>query len=324
MAWKDFPSFAHPHFDIPPVRPVPMELASTTETRSFRRLAGARDLPIPVALLACLLSCVGCGTTKIYTATEQLLLSDAVDATVAQLDFTPLTAKRVYLDATYLKTVKTPLLIDSDYVISSLRQQMVSAGVLLVESREEAEIVAEARMGALGMDGHNVIYGIPANNSLSTASAAVGGTPLLPAIPEISVVRREGRQGTSKLAVFAYDRETRQPYWQSGMARSTSDSKDTWVLGIGPFQRGTIHDGTRFAGGNVLEEVDPEIEDLRNSNSFVDYHRQRRYSKGRKSAPDVVSASDQGSTGGVSASASDGVSAASGTTQPVPSGTDSP
>src|SRR5690606_11244813 len=153
----------------------------------------------------------GCGTTKTYTATEQLLLSDAVDMSVAKLDFTPLTAKRVYLDATYLKTVKSPLLIDSDYVISSLRQQMMGAGVLLVEGREEAEIIAEARMGALGMDGHDVIYGLPASNSLASASAALGGASLLPAIPEISIARREGRQGASKLAVFAYDRETLQP-----------------------------------------------------------------------------------------------------------------
>lgn len=311
-----------------------MEIDSINEFRSFSRSAAVRCCLHPLWLLACILSCVGCGTTKSYTATEQLLLSDAVDATVAKLDFTPLTAKRVYLDSTYLKTVKSPLLIDSDYVISSLRQQMVSAGVLLVEGREEAEIVAEARMGALGMDGHNVIYGIPANNSLSTASAAVGGSPLLPAIPEISLVRREGRQGTSKLAVFAYDRETRQPYWQSGVARSTSDSKDTWVLGVGPFQRGTIHDGTRFAGGNVLEETDPETENLRNSNAFVDYHRQRRYPRAKKSVPDVVSAADGGSSGdnpppagnGVSETGvlDSGVSAASSTTPAAPAATGSP
>ncbi len=245
-------------------------------------------------LLTTMLACLGCGTTKSYTATEQLLLSDAVDAAVAQLDFTPLTAKRVYLDSTYLRTVKGPLLIDSDYVISSLRQQMVSAGVLLVEGREEAEIVAEARMGALGMDGHNVVYGIPASSALSSASSAISGTPILPTIPEISFARREGRQGASKLAVFAYDRETRQPYWQSGVAKSISDAKDTWVLGVGPFQRGTIHDGTRFAGGSVLEDVDPEAEKLRSTNAFADYNRQRRFSKSKKKSPDVVTAAEDG------------------------------
>ena len=51
--------------------------------------------------------------------------------------------------------------------------------------------------------------------------------------------------------MFAYDRKTREPYWQSGIARSNSNSKATWVLGIGPFQRGTIHSGTQFAGSQV-------------------------------------------------------------------------
>ncbi len=268
-----------------------MQTESHTEP-PLRRPAGVGVRLLHIWLLVSTLIWTGCGTTKSYTATEQLLLSDAVDAAVAQLDFSPLTAKRVYLDSTYLRTVKSAVLIDSDYVISSLRQQMVSAGVLLVEGREEADIVAEARMGALGMDGHNVVYGIPASNSLSSASAAFAGTPILPTIPEISFARREGRQGASKLAVFAYDRETRQPYWQSGIAKSVSDAKDTWVLGVGPFQRGTIHDGTRFAGGGVLEDVDPEAEQLRSSNAFADYNRQRRYAKAKKKASEVVTAAE--------------------------------
>ncbi len=222
----------------------------------------------------------GCGTTKTFTATEQLLLSDAVDATVSKIDFSPLAGKRVYLDSTYLKTVKSTLLVDSDYVISSLRQQMVGAGVLLVEARDEADIVAEARLGALGMDGHNVVYGVPASSALSSASAAISGTPVLPAIPEISVARREGRLGAAKLAVFAYDRESRQPYWQSGIAKSTSNAKDTWLLGVGPFQRGTIYNGTRFAGSRVLGELmHTESDKVRETKAFADYHRTRNFTK---------------------------------------------
>lgn len=236
----------------------------------------------------------GCGTTKSFTATEQLLLSDAVDATVAKLDFSLLADRKVYLDATYLKTVKSPLLIDSDYVISSLRQQMVSAGVLLVEGREEADIVAEARIGALGMNGHDVVYGVPASNALASASAAITGTSLLPAIPEISVARREGRQGAAKLAVFAYDRVTRQPLWQSGVARSTSTSKDIWFLGIGPFQKGTIYQGTRFAGAPVTGDTAiGEADRIRESQSFSDYHRPRQYPQLFPDTPDVQTASGE-------------------------------
>jgi regulator of extracellular matrix RemA (YlzA/DUF370 family) len=260
---------------------VPQSFARSKLQLTFQRVC--------ILVLVCV--CAGCGTTKSFVATEQLLLSDAVDATVSKIDFSLLADRKVYLDATYLKTVRTPLLIDSDYVISSLRQQMVSAGVLLVEGREEADIVAEARIGALGMNGHDVIYGVPASSALSSASAALGGTPLLPAIPEISLAKREGRQGAAKVAVFAYDRATRQPVWQSGIAQSTSTAKDIWVLGVGPFQKGTIHDGTRFAGAPVIgDATSANSKKVRESQAFADYHRPRQYPQLFPKAPDVVTA----------------------------------
>jgi hypothetical protein len=219
---------------------------------------------------------VGCGTTKSYTATEQLLMSDAVDATIAKLDFTPLSGKKVYLDSTYLKTLKSPLLIDSDYVISSLRQQMVGFGVYLVEGREEADLVAEARMGALGLDGHAVTYGVPASSTLSGASTVISNAPALPLLPEISFARHEAKSGAAKLAVFAYDRITREPYWQSGIAKSLSNSRDTWIFGVGPWQRGTIYDRTRFAGSSA-DLLDSDDDKIRQSPAFAAYRRGRLY-----------------------------------------------
>jgi hypothetical protein len=185
-------------------------------------------------------------------------MSNAIDSTVAKLDFSPLRNKKVFLDTTYvnkptLVASPTPqaLAIDTNYVISSIRQQMFAAGVMLVDNKDEAQLIAEPRVGALGMDGHDVTYGLPASNNLSSATSAVSGAPLIPAIPELSMARKEDRLGAAKIAVFAYDRMTRDPYWQSGVARSNSDSKATWILGVGPFQRGTIRSGTEFAGEKV-------------------------------------------------------------------------
>jgi hypothetical protein len=189
----------------------------------------------------------GCGTTRSYTATEQLLMSDAVDATIAKIDFSPLAGKKVFLDVTYMKMLKGPnILLDSDYVASSLRQQMVAHSVWLVDNREEAELIAEARLGTMGLDGHSVTYGVPASNALAGASM-LAGSPV-PTIPELSLGRREAKLGAAKVAVFAYKRVTREAYWQSGISRSSSTARDTWFMGIGPWQAGTIYDGTRFAG----------------------------------------------------------------------------
>ncbi len=174
-------------------------------------------------------------------------MSDAVDATVAKIDFSPLSGKKVYLDTSYTKMLKAPNnLLDTDYVISSIRQGMTAENVLLVDTKDEAELIAEARVGTMGLDGHNVTYGIPASTALSGAGAIAGAS--IPAVPELSVGRREAKLGAAKVAVFAYVKKTHEPYWQSGIARSTSTSRDTWFLGIGPWQAGTIYEGTRFAG----------------------------------------------------------------------------
>lgn len=252
---------------------------------------------------------VGCGTTKSYTATEQLLMSDAVDATVAQLDFSALSNKKVYLDSTYFTTTKGPQLIDSDYVLSSLRQQMTSYGVLLSENRADAELIAEARLGALGYDGHSVSYGMPASGTLSTAASAVTGTPLLPSLPEISLARKELKQGAAKVAVFVYDRQTLEPYWQSGIAKSSSSAKDTWVMGIGPFQQGTIYEGPQFAGGRFTDRFDsqkrPSDTSDRPNGQLAKYRSERLFAKSKKDAaspksvppveaPTVITASAEG------------------------------
>lgn len=213
----------------------------------------------------------GCGTTKSYTATEQLLMSDAVDSTISKIDFRPIAGRKVYLDTTYIQLagkavpgVAMPVnLVSADYVISGIRQQMLAAGCNLVEKKEEAELICEARCGALGTDGHSVIYGIPASNGLSGVGSIVTGAPSIPAIPEISLAKRELKSAAGKVACFAYTRETHEPVWQSGIAQAGSNARDTWFLGIGPWQYGSIYRGTRFAGkrikGTEKIEVNTEI-----------------------------------------------------------------
>jgi hypothetical protein len=197
-------------------------------------------------LLIVLLIVAGCGTTQMRTGTEQLLLSDSVDRTVDKLDFAVLAGRKVFLDTTYIKPVKGVLFINSDYIVSALRQKLTTSGCLIQEGKAEADYVLEARVGALGTDSLEVTYGLPASNAISQAASVVSSLPV-PAIPEISVGKRNSTLSTSKIVVFAYHRETGTPVWQSGSAISKSDAKDTWVMGAGPLRRGSIYDGVRFA-----------------------------------------------------------------------------
>lgn len=199
----------------------------------------------------------GCGTTINRVATEQLLLSDAIDSAICQISFDHLSGQKVYLDTTYIRSdkTKTQNLIDADYVISALRQQITVAGGLLQQNRKDADIVLEPRIGALGTNGHEVVYGIPQGASLATAASAVSNSPL-PAIPELAVGKNHAQSGIAKIAVFAYDQATGQPLWQSGIAKSESTSENTWVLGAGPFQKGSVYEGIRFAGRKLAGEQD--------------------------------------------------------------------
>jgi hypothetical protein len=198
----------------------------------------------------------GCGTTSQRLATEQLLVSDAVDVAINDIDFSKLFGKKVYMDTTFLKPISGVGFVNADYIISSLRQQMMAAGCLVEEERDKAEIIVEPRVGALGSNRHEVTYGVPATGQqLTTVATAVSGAPVMPLIPEISVGRTDVQNGIAKIYVFAYDRSSREAVWQSGLAKSESTSSSTWFLGAGPFQKGTIHNGMRFAG-RELEKHD--------------------------------------------------------------------
>jgi hypothetical protein len=105
------------------------------------------------ALLGLLAVLAGCGTTKSRDASDQLLLSDAIDRSVANIDFSELSGKKVYFDTKYINPNKATGLVNTDYIISSLRQQLVASNCLLQEKIEDAEFVVEARVGAVG--GHD-------------------------------------------------------------------------------------------------------------------------------------------------------------------------
>ena len=215
----------------------------------------------------------GCGTTRERQATEQLVMSDAVDRSVARLDFRPLSGQKVYLDTSYLRHVKGEGFVNSEYVISSMRQQIVAAGCLIQDTLADADIVIEARLGTLGLDDHSVTFGLPENNAISSAVSLIPNAPSVPAIPEVAFGRRDAQEGAAKVAAFAYERETRQPIWQSGVNYSLASARDTWIFGVGPFQGGSIRDDTKLAGSKL--KLPFSIADRRSSPAYqrpaVDY-----------------------------------------------------
>lgn len=217
-------------------------------------LLASRVRWLGIFLLGCSgLLTVGCGTTREHQATEQLLLSDAVDRSVSTIDFRPLGGEKVFLDTSYLRSVKSNSFVNADYVTSALRQQIMAAGCLMQESSNDATIIIEARIGTLGADDHRVTFGVPENNAIGSAASLLSSAPTIPNVPEIAIARRDAREGAAKIAAFAYERDSRKAIWQSGISQSCSTARDTWVMGIGPFQAGSIRKETRLAGTKLLK-----------------------------------------------------------------------
>lgn len=197
-----------------------------------------KSVPLVVALITIV---VGCGTTRTTntqrTATEQLLISDAIDRAVQSIDFSKLAGQSVYFDDRHLYEV-----IDDGYLISSLRQHLLASGCILKDDRGQATFVVEPRAGAIGTDNDELLFGIPATNVPQLT--LLSGLPS--AIPEVPIIKRHHQRGVAKIAVFAYRSDTGEPAWQSGIATNESTANDVWLFGAGPFKKGTIHDGTSY------------------------------------------------------------------------------
>ena len=190
-------------------------------------------------VLPMLLMLAGCGTTRMSdskrTATEQLLVSQAIDRAVMRVDVRPLAGRSVFLETAFMDDVE-----DGKYLESALRHQLMASGCLLAKDRDTADVVVEARAGAVGTDRSSVLLGIPAT------SVTVQGNST--STPELVLAKRSEQRGVAKLSVYAYERETGQPIWQSGEEHVASHARDRWLFGAGPYQDGEIHDEPAFAG----------------------------------------------------------------------------
>lgn len=203
----------------------------------------ARRSAVSLVLVAVVLT--GCGTTRMSdskrTATEQLLVSEAIERAVMRIDVRPLAGQRVFLDTAFLDDVA-----DGKYLTSALRHQLLAAGCMLAPDRDSAMVVVEARAGTIGTDRSSVILGLPAT------SMTLNGHDT--STPELALAKRSEQRGVAKLNVYAYERETGRPVWQSGMEHVASHSRNRWYFGAGPFQDGEIHDQPAFAGRSLRKE----------------------------------------------------------------------
>jgi len=190
----------------------------------------------------------GCGTMKwsdtSRTATEQLLLTHAMDGAVGKMNFSALFGKTVFIDSTAIDTAT-----DSKYFISTVRQHLLANGAKVVDKKDDADYVVELRAGTVGTDRNDLMVGVPSFTvpTMGTQDFLTGGS----AIPEIALYKKTDQRAVVKVAAFVYNQKTNAPLWQSGNILTESRIRARWVLGAGPFSKGDIYNGTELAGTKI-------------------------------------------------------------------------
>jgi hypothetical protein len=150
---------------------------------------------LSAALLLALMLC-GCTTNRETdpqrSATEELLISTAADRAAEQLwlDLGP--NNKAFLDTTNFEG------LDSKYAIATIRSSLLRHGIRFVGDKKDADTIIEIRAGALSIDKHETLFGIPSFN----LPIPLAG-PL--ATPEIALYSSNKQEGIAKFGATAYD-----------------------------------------------------------------------------------------------------------------------
>lgn len=183
-------------------------------------------IPMPVFWLLA----VGCATTRFTdtprSATEQLLLSEAVETALSSIDLSAVAGRAVFLDVRHLANVA-----DKEYVEVAVRRRLARRGVRFSSTEEESEVVVKVGVGTLGTNRSDSLVGIP------QTAVPVGVVPAT--IPELAIVKETKQLGAAKLFVFAYERATGALLTDGTSPIVTTDYRAKWILGSGPHESGT-------------------------------------------------------------------------------------
>ena len=174
-----------------------------------------------------LMALIGCTSTKTSntarTGTEQLLISNAVDQSLAKVDFRPMAGRKVLVEEKYLDSV------DKGYIVSSVRHHVLHVGGRLTAKPDEADIVLELRSGGVGTDNSDAFLGVPGIT-----------LPGMLSLPDVKLITRSRQSAFAKLGIVAIDAKTQQELNVGGVSLAMSDDNNWYVMGVGPYRQGTM------------------------------------------------------------------------------------
>jgi hypothetical protein len=186
---------------------------------------------LALILLVCPLT--GCSTLRTTdparTATEQFLMTEAVNRAIDQLSAVALRDKEVFVSDEFINRY------EDRFLMAELRARLLMSGVRLRDKREQAKIILEVRSGGVGIDRQDYLLGIPA---IVMSSSGTGEIPLT--TPEIAIVKNLKQRGFASVAFVAYWAETGELVASSGPFIGRTLREDYWLFGTGPRTVGNI------------------------------------------------------------------------------------
>ena len=149
-----------------------------------------------MTLIPAMLALGACTTTRETSpqrsASEQLLISTAVDRAAERMDLKLPRGTKVFLDAEQLDGS------DGKYAAGAMKDRLLRGGANLVADRGKAHAVVEVRAGALSIDDKQTLVGI---GSFDVPVPLAGQAAK---IPEIALYRQKERLGVAKIAAVGY------------------------------------------------------------------------------------------------------------------------
>jgi uncharacterized protein DUF6655 len=202
--------------------------------------------------MSCLLALAllaGCTTVRETqpprTATEELLISSAVDHALDRFRPPIPAGTRIWVDA------RTSDSFDERYLVSAVKDRLLRQGGLLVAEKSSADAIVEVRAGALSIDSKGMLVGVP---ELALPIPFVGATKT----PELSVAKRVEHNGVAKIGVTVYDAHTGAllPYSPSAPVYGFSDTTDWAVFSLFGWNRSDqlpegVEPGPARSGGST-------------------------------------------------------------------------
>jgi hypothetical protein len=110
--------------------------------------------------------------------------------------------ENVFLSGAYYESY------DSAYVLGAIRAVLSENGAHLVADSADADIIVEARSGALGIDSSSSLLGVP---SIPIVIPAAGSIK----VPDLALYKSEKADSIGKLAMLAYEAESGEPVFST-------------------------------------------------------------------------------------------------------------